>query len=313
MGPPGVLLQTAGYETRRKMSTMEFYGKEMPVFKSALHIHSSVSDGSFTPDEVIRLYREKGYDVLAFTDHHKTNPVSTYDGQGMTLLSGIELHPTGPRGVQWHLLALGVPEDFPGRYPTGQEAVDAVKAAGGVIFCAHPAGVFSSTEIFELLKGIDGVEVSNTNNKFTGFENAEGCWQELIAQGLICSAVAVDETHTLCDISQNWTMIAAPDNTPESLLAALKSGHFYATQGPEFKRLSWENGVFEAEFSEAVEVLLYGFPDMEIAGTPGFPTPETSPRLTHVRFEPRPKFRGRLRCRIRDRFNRFAWTMPITF
>ena len=155
------------------MKTMQFYGRELPVFKSALHIHSNVSDGSFTPDEVIRLYREKGFDVLAFTDHHKPNPVSTYDGHGMTLISGMEIHPIGPRGVQWHLLALGVPEDFPGKYPTGQAAVDAVKAVDGIIFCAHPSGVFSSTEIFEQLKGIDGVEVSNTNNKFTGFEFLE--------------------------------------------------------------------------------------------------------------------------------------------
>ena len=71
------------------MGMMNFYGTELPVFKSALHIHSTVSDGDFTPDEVIKRYAGAGFDVLAFTDHHTTNPVSTYDGQGMTLISGI--------------------------------------------------------------------------------------------------------------------------------------------------------------------------------------------------------------------------------
>ena len=296
----------------KQMKSIDFYGKTLPVFKSALHIHSTVSDGDFQPEEVIRLYAEAGFDVLAFTDHHKANPVSTYDGQGMTLLSGIELHPTGPRGALWHLLALGVPEDFPGRYATGQEAVDAVKAAGGVVYCAHPAGVFTSGEILAL-KGLDGLEVSNTNGRFIGFESSESCWNELIAQDFICPAVAVDDTHTRCDLFGNWTVICAPDRRPESLLEALKQGSFYATQGPEFKRLSWENGTFEAEFTEVVEAFLYGYPDMEIVGTPGFPTPETSPCLTSLKFTPGPRFRGRIRCRIRDRFNRCAWSMPVTF
>lgn len=294
------------------MSSMNFYGRELPVFKSALHIHTTVSDGDFTPDEVISRYARAGFDVLAFTDHHTTNPVSTYDGRGMTLLSGIEIHPKGPRDVLWHLLALGVPEDLPGRYESGQAAVDAVKKADGVIYCAHPAGVFTSGEILAL-KGIDGVEVSNSNNAFTGYESSEVCWNELIAQGFVCPAVAVDDTHTDCDLFRNWTMIAAPDKSPESLIEALKKGHFYATQGPEFKRLSWENGTFEAEFSEVVEVFLYGYPGMEIVGTPGYPTPDTAPKLTSCKFSPGPGFRGKIRCRIRDKHNRCAWSMPITF
>ena len=294
------------------MTTIDFYGKNLPVFKSALHNHSTVSDGDFPPDELIRLYAEAGFDVLAFTDHRKANPVSTYDGQGMTLLSGIELHPTGPRGALWHLLALGVPEDFPGKYSTGQEAVDAVKKAGGLIYCAHPAGVFTSGEILDL-KGIDGLEVSNTNGRFIGLESSEVCWNELIAQEFVCPAVAVDDTHTHCDLFKNWTMICAPDKNPGSLLEALRQGSFYATQGPEFKRLSWKDGVFEAEFTEVVEAFLYGYPGMEIVGTPGFPTPETAPCLTELKFAPGPGFRGKIRCRIRDKYNRCAWSMPITW
>ena len=102
---------------------MDFYGRRLHSYKANLHTHSTLSDGEFPPQEVIRLYREHGYSVLAFTDHRKTNPVSGYDGGGLTLLSGIELHPNGPRGIRWHLLALGVPESFPGEFESGQQAV----------------------------------------------------------------------------------------------------------------------------------------------------------------------------------------------
>ena len=289
---------------------MDFYGESLPVFKSSLHTHSTVSDGDFPPAELIRRYREAGYDVLAFSDHHTTNPVSTYNDLGMTLISGIEIHPMGPRDVLWHLLALGVPESLPGRYATAQEAIDAVRAAGGIVFCAHPTGYFTAQDILAL-RGLTGIEVANTNGRFTGRESNEGCWRDLIAEGWHCPALAVDDTHTPCDLFQNWTMIAAPDRRPETLLRALASGHFYATQGPEFKRLSWHDGVFEAEFTEVVEALVYGFPGVDIVATPGFPTPETAPRLTKLVSRPGKNFRGHLRCRIRDARNRCAWSQPI--
>ena len=68
---------------------IDYYGRKLNAYKSALHSHSTVSDGRFTPFEMIDMYAKQGYQIYAFTDHHKTNPVSTYDGKGMFLLSGI--------------------------------------------------------------------------------------------------------------------------------------------------------------------------------------------------------------------------------
>ena len=75
--------------------------EELTVLKANLHTHTTNSDGTFSPSEVIGFYADAGYDVLAFTDHRTTNRVSEYDAEGMTLLSGIELHPAGPRGIPW--------------------------------------------------------------------------------------------------------------------------------------------------------------------------------------------------------------------
>lgn len=38
-------------------------------YKGNLHTHSTNSDGRLSPEEVIGLYREEGYDFLALTDH----------------------------------------------------------------------------------------------------------------------------------------------------------------------------------------------------------------------------------------------------
>lgn len=38
-------------------------------YKANLHCHSTVSDGKYSPEEIKKLYMEKGYSIVAFTDH----------------------------------------------------------------------------------------------------------------------------------------------------------------------------------------------------------------------------------------------------
>lgn len=38
-------------------------------YKGNLHTHTTNSDGAYTPEETIALYKSKGYDFLALTDH----------------------------------------------------------------------------------------------------------------------------------------------------------------------------------------------------------------------------------------------------
>ena len=37
--------------------------------KGALHCHTTKSDGKLTPDEVLKVYRDLGFDFIALTDH----------------------------------------------------------------------------------------------------------------------------------------------------------------------------------------------------------------------------------------------------
>lgn len=39
-------------------------------YKANLHCHSTVSDGSRTPEEIKQIYMEKGYSIVAYTDHN---------------------------------------------------------------------------------------------------------------------------------------------------------------------------------------------------------------------------------------------------
>ena len=54
-------------------------------FKGNLHTHTTASDGKLPPEECYALYKSKGYDFLARTDHWKVSEPGDY--AGMLLLS----------------------------------------------------------------------------------------------------------------------------------------------------------------------------------------------------------------------------------
>lgn len=72
-----------------------------------LHIHSTASDGTFTPAEVVRLAREKGFSCIALADHDTVGGVEEALRAGAEL--GVEVIPavefsTLYRGGEVHIL-----------------------------------------------------------------------------------------------------------------------------------------------------------------------------------------------------------------
>ena len=59
-------------------------------FKANLHSHSNLSDGTFSPEELKRIYKEKGYSVLAITDHDYPCDHSELNDDDFLMLTGYE-------------------------------------------------------------------------------------------------------------------------------------------------------------------------------------------------------------------------------
>ncbi len=63
--------------------------------KGDFHIHSTYSDGSFTPSEVVMLSKKKNVDIIALTDHNNTNgldeAISLGKEAGIKVIPGVEL------------------------------------------------------------------------------------------------------------------------------------------------------------------------------------------------------------------------------
>ena len=70
------------------------YSKGSEWRKWDLHVHSTASDGTATPAEIIAEAKAKGISVIALTDHHSVSNIDEMhllgEAEGITIISGIE-------------------------------------------------------------------------------------------------------------------------------------------------------------------------------------------------------------------------------
>ncbi|WP_309668059.1 CehA/McbA family metallohydrolase [Tabrizicola sp.] len=246
-------------------------------WRGNLHTHSTRSDGVLPPEEVCRRYRAEGYDFLALTDHFvgaygypivDTVPMRT---NAFTTILGAELHSGAmANGGLWHILAVGLPADFaasnsPSFHPvagqeTGPEIAARAVAAGAFVAIAHPQWSGLTLADARTITAAHAVEVYN-HGCATGCDRPDGfaIADLLLTEGRRLSMIATDDAHFHePDHFGGWVMVKAEENTPEALLAALKAGAFYSSQGPEIRDVRIEGDLVVVECSAAASVVAMG-------------------------------------------------------
>lgn len=225
------------------------FDKPGRFWKGNIHTHSTRSDGKLTPAKVVTAYKSRGYDFLALTDHFMERfgyPIvdtTSYRDEKFTTLIGAELHgPVLSHGERWHILAVGLPFDFP-QPPDGETGPDIARraaAAGAFIAIAHPA--WYSLTLEEALQ-IDSAHAVEIYNHTSTHANDRGdSWymsEQLSLAGRRLHTIAVDDAHfsTRPDGFGGWVHVKAESLDPGALLAALKAGHFYSSQGPTIEHI----------------------------------------------------------------------------
>ena len=294
-------------------------------WRGNLHTHSTRSDGVLDPAEVCRRYRAEGYDFLALTDHFlgrygypivDTRPFRT---DGFTTLLGAELHAGAMQnGELWHLLAVGLPADFaPPHSPdfqpvAGQETAGALAAravaAGAFVAVAHPQWSGLTLADARGIAAAHAVEVYN-HGCAAGCDRADGFGiADLLAtEGRRLSLIATDDAHfSEPDHFGGWVMVKAAANAPEALLAALKAGQFYASQGPELRDVRITAEAVEVACSAVRSVIVQGAGSAAKAVHGSSLTAATIP-LDRFRASPW------VRVTVIDRGGHRAWSNPWFF
>jgi hypothetical protein len=247
-------------------------------WRGNLHTHSTRSDGVLPPEEVCRRYQAEGYDFLALTDHfvgrygYPIVDTTGYRRNDFTTILGAELHSGAmANGELWHILAVGLPADFaPSNSPsflpepgqeTGAEIAARAVAAGAFVAIAHPQWSGLSIEDARTIASAHAVEIYN-HGCATGCDRPDGfaIADQLLTEGRALTLIATDDAHfSEPDHFGGWVMVKSEENTPEALLAALKAGAFYSTQGPELRDVRVEDGHLVVECSAVSSIIAIGW------------------------------------------------------
>ncbi|MEO0912028.1 MAG: CehA/McbA family metallohydrolase [Pseudomonadota bacterium] len=291
-------------------------------WRGNLHTHSNRSDGVLEPAEVCRRYKAEGYDFIALTDHfiglygYPITDTRPFRDAGFTTLLGAELHAGAmENGELWHILAVGLPEDFaPPEAPhfrpvEGQESGAALAArareAGAFVAVAHPEWSGLTTGDARTINAAHAVEVYN-HGCAVGSDRPHGFYtlDQLLSEGRKRTLCATDDAHfSEPDHFGGWVMVKAEENDPAALLEALKAGRHYATTGPEFRGLHWEDDAVVVESAPVVTVIVQGRGSASVA--------VHGAAMTRARV-PLERFEGHdwMRVTIIDAAGKRAWTNP---
>lgn len=214
-------------------------------WRGNLHTHSTLSDGALAPQDVVDAYKKAGYDFMQLSEHfiqHFNWPVAdtrAFRSNSFTTLIGAELHaPETAVGELWHIVAAGLPLDFPAatKDETGARIAARAREAGAFIGIAHPAWSQLTIEDGRSIASAHAVEIYNHG---CAVENDRGDgWyllDQMLTEGNRLTAFATDDAHFKNpDYFGGWVHVKAPSLDPDALLTALKAGQYYSSQGPQF-------------------------------------------------------------------------------
>ena len=100
----------------------------------AVHVHTSLSDGGGTPEDVVAAAHAAGLGFVVITDHNNLD-AKPYEGyrDGVLVIVGTELSTTAG-----HILALGIPDPVFRFSGDAADGLADVRDLGGYSFAAHP-------------------------------------------------------------------------------------------------------------------------------------------------------------------------------
>ncbi|MBL8791597.1 MAG: PHP domain-containing protein [Rhizobiales bacterium] len=234
------------------MTTISPFSLPGRFWRGNLHTHSNLSDGALALDDVVGRYKAVGYDFLMMSEHfthHFNYPIADtrhLRGNDFTTILGAELHaPVTSAGEWWHIVAAGLPLDFEPvkKGETGPQIARRAAEAGAFVGIAHPAWSQLTIEDGRDLSFAHAVEIYNHGCAIE-CDRGEGFYllDQLLNEGhRHMTAFATDDAHFKSnDHFGGWVHVKSPSLDPDELLKALKAGHYYSSQGPQFNDIKVE-------------------------------------------------------------------------
>ena len=218
--------------------------------KGNLHTHSTRSDGSNSPKEIAKVYKESGYDFLAITDHWVYGVHEDLNSEEFLLFPGTELDIETPERKDHHIVAIGLPdtnkipdaytfekERFTNQLSTPERIIEYFGQKGNATIYAHPYWSKVDSSDIKYLQGILGIEIYNHGSEFESNNgNSETYYDHFLFVRNKTFCFATDDAHDLLPhILGGFIVVKTKEFSHRGILQAIKDGSFYASSGPLIK------------------------------------------------------------------------------
>ncbi|HXI14563.1 MAG TPA: CehA/McbA family metallohydrolase [Thermoanaerobaculia bacterium] len=296
-------------------------------YKGNTHTHTLNSDGDSSPDEVVRWYRDHGYQFLVLSDHNFLTSVG-----GLNALHGVDekfLVIPGEEvsdkfgGKPIHVNALNLrklvePQGGKSVVETIQRNVDAVRAAESVPHINHPNFMWAITaDDLSRVSNDKLLEIYNghpmVNNEGGGDRpGMEQVWDILLTRGKLIYGIAVDDAHHFkrpwdrdaARPGRGWVVVRAARLDAATLMAAMEKGDFYASTGVELRDYTAAKDAITIDIRVSGETRY----TTRYIGSKGKVLQESTTNPSVYRFRGN---EGYVRASVTDSNGAKAWTQPV--
>lgn len=312
-------------------------------FRGNLHSHTVLSDGTWTPEQMVEEYKKAGYHFLAISDHDFYTDFREQfnEEQFLTIpafecsailyceegrkerfkvhhLHGIlgtsEMQAQAEKPVYRHM------EQIPKRIFYGtwdgakccQDMVDSLKERGMIVTYNHPRWSRVKAEEFMETNGLDALEIYNYGTVMeydTG--DSVSWWDELLMEGKHINGFASDDNHNVLEDSfGGWIMVQAPELTHDAILQNFLDGNYYSSSGPEIYDWGIRDGKAWVRCSGVNHINFVAGPIVNDGLTVWGKKFEDSLNFGEYQLKGHETY---LRIEVVDKFGQKAWTNPVYF
>lgn len=298
-------------------------------YKGNTHTHTVNSDGDSTPDEVIRWYREHGYNFLVLSDHNYLTEI-----EGLNAVFGAANKFIVIKGEEVsdkfqekpiHLNGLNIKqivEPQGGASVAGviQNNVNAIRKVEGVPHVNHPnfhwaigANDLKSIKNLRLFEVYNGhPQVHNLGGG--GMPGLEAMWDDILSSGMLLYGIAVDDAHyfktpgdkTKSTPGHGWVMVRAASLSASDIMQALERGDFYASTGVTLRDYSASGSEIKIDIAE--ETRAQSKYTVQFIGRGGKIMKEVTTNPAIYAFKGDEFY---VRAKVIESNGKVAWTQPV--
>ena len=260
------------------------FNSDKTMYKANLHCHTTVSDGKYTPEEIKAMYKERGYSIVAFSDHGVLKNQTHLNDDGFLAINACEFVVNNkkpgdlPKNIMAYHFSFFSPDpgvqETPPKPRMDYHDTDAInkyikdRSGEGFLVCYnHPYASAQTYEHYHRLEGCFAVEIYN-NHSETGSCRGYNPWvyDEMLRAGhkghkLFC--ISADDNHnkalpdSTIDSFGGFVMINSGALRYEDIIASLIRGDFYSSQGPKLYEISLDENRLSVKCSGVVLIAVY--------------------------------------------------------